>query len=359
MSSPDFVFLPSNVLPGQTVDLSMNLIAPEVAGKYQGNWQFEAPSGKVFGVGDAADQPIWLRIRVITPSINTSTTTPAPSSVATSTETTFPQNSVTYDFVTAACSAQWENGHEFLPCPGLDGDKNGFVLLLNQAKLEDGTVMHLPTLLTFPELTTGGSIQGIYPDYLIQSGDHLQTSASCEYGAKACSALFQISYIDSSGSKNDLWTIGEFYDGEYSIADIDLSRLAGMKVKFILSVSALGSPVDDRTLWIAPHIVHSPVATPTVTSLATATYASPLPTMTGVATAILASPLPTTTGVATATHASPLLIATSTYTPIPTVNPVHNATSTPATAKNNPAPPSSIPQILNQIISFFQKLLGH
>ncbi len=82
MGSPDFVFLPSNVLPGQTVDLSMNLIAPEVAGKYQGNWQFEAPSGKVFGVGDAADQPIWLRIRVITPSINTSTITPMPSSVA-------------------------------------------------------------------------------------------------------------------------------------------------------------------------------------------------------------------------------------------------------------------------------------
>ncbi len=134
----------------------MNLIAPEVAGKYQGNWQFEAPSGKVFGVGDAADQPIWLRIRVITPSINTSTVTPTPSSVATSTETAIPQNSVAYDFVTNACSAQWENSHEFLPCPGLDGDKNGFVLLLNQAKLEDGTVMNLATLLTFPELTTGG-----------------------------------------------------------------------------------------------------------------------------------------------------------------------------------------------------------
>jgi Ig-like domain from next to BRCA1 gene len=344
MSSPDFVFLPSNVLPGQTVDLSMNLIAPEVAGKYQGNWQFEAPSGKVFGVGDAADQPIWLRIRVITPSINTSTMTPMPSSVATSTETAIPQNSVTYDFVSNACSAQWENGHEFLPCPGLDGDKNGFVLVLNQAQLEDDTVMNLATLLTFPELTTGGSVQGIYPDYLIQLGDHLQTSASCEYGAKACSVLFQISYIDSSRSKNDLWTIGEFYDGKYSNADIDLSRLAGMRVKFVLSVSALGSPVDDRALWIAPHIVHSPVATPTVTGMTTTTYASPLPT---------------TTSVATATHPSPVSTATSTYTAIPTVNPVHNVTPTPAAAAKNPAPPSSIPQILNQIISFFQRLLGH
>ena len=333
MSSPDFVFLPSNVLPGETVDLSMNLVAPEAAGKYQGDWQFEAPSGKVFGVGDAADQPIWIRIRVITPAINTSTITPNPSSVAaTPAGTTIPQTPAGYDFVSNACTAQWENGHEFLPCPGPDGDKNGFVLLLNQAKLEDGTVMNLPALLTFPELTKGGSIQGIYPAYLVQSGDHLQTSASCEYGAQACSVLFQISYINSSGSKNDLWTIGEFYDGKYSNADIDLSRLAGMKVKFVLSVSALGSSVDDRALWIAPHIVHLPATTPTAISIAaTATYTSS-PT------------IPT---------------ATSTNTPVPIAVPTHQLTPTPPTAAKNPAPPSSASGIINQIISFFQQLLGH
>jgi len=332
MSSPDFVYLPSNVLPGQTVDLSMNLIAPEVAGKYQSNWQFEAPSGKVFGVGDAADQPLWVKIRVITPSINTSTMTPTPSPAVTSTEKAISQVPVAYDFVSNACTAQWENGHEFLPCPGADGDKNGFVLLLNQAKLEDGTVMNLPTLLTFPELTNGGSVQGIYPDYLIQSGDHLQTSASCEYGAKACSVLFQISYIDSSGSKSDLWTIGEFYDGMYSNADIDLSRLAGMKVKFVLSVSALGSPVDDRALWIAPQIVHLQAANPTAASVATATYTS---------------------------TSSPISTATPTNTPVPTAIPTRRLTPTPPTATKNPAPSSSVPQIINQIISFFQRLLGH
>jgi len=307
----------------------MNLVAPEAAGKYQGNWQFEAPSGKIFGVGDTADQPIWVRIRVITPSINTVTMTPTTSPVATLTGIAISKSPVSYDFVSNACTAQWENGHAFLPCPGLDGDKNGFVLLLSQAKLEDGTVMNLPTLLTFPEFAKGGSVQGIYPGYQVQAGDHLQAIASCENGAKTCSVLFRISYIDSSGLKNDLWTVGEFYDGMYSKADIDLSRLAGMKVEFVLGVSALGSPNDDRALWIAPHIVHLQAATPTATSIATATYVSPKPT------------------------------ATATYTPVATTNPVHNLTPTPPTPAGNPASPPSISEIINQIISFFRRLLGH
>jgi len=327
MSSPDFVFLPSNVLPGQIVDLSVDLVAPEAAGKYQGNWEFESPTGKIFGVGEAADQPIWVRIRVITPSINTITMTPTPSPVVTLTGTAISPNAAAYDLAANACSAQWENGHRFLPCPGTDGDKNGFVLLLNQAKLEDGSIVNLPTLLTFPESANAGSIQGIYPDYLVQAGDHLQTGASCEDGAQACSVLFRISYIDPSGLKNDLWTIGEFYDGMSSNADIDLSHLAGLKVKFVLSVSALGSPVDNRALWIAPHIVHMQASTPTAASTATATYATPQPT--------------------------------ATYTPIPTASPVPHLTPTPQTPAQNPASPPSISEIINRIISFFRGLLGH
>ncbi len=330
MSGPDFIYLPSNVEPGQIVDLSVNLVAPDVAGKYEGNWQFEDPNGKIFGVGNSADQPIWARISVILPSINTITITPTPSSIASPTGTPISQYPVAYDFVGNACMAQWENSHEFLPCPGLDGDKKGFVLPLNQAKLEDSTVMNLATLLTFPESVKGGSIQGIYPDYLVQAGDHLQGYASCEYGARACSVLFRISYIDSSGSINDLWAVGEFYDGMYSNANIDLSYLAGMKVKFVLSVLALGSPVDDQALWIAPHIVHIQTATPTATNIATATYTP--------------SPEPT---------------ATSTYTPIPPSIPTHNLTSTPPAGGRNPASPPSITETINQIILFFQRLLSH
>ena len=330
LSSPDSVSLPSDVLPGQTVELSMNLVAPDTAGRYQGNWEFEAPNGKVFGAGDTADQPIWVRIRVITPSINTGTVTPTPSPVGTSSGTATPQITAGYDFVENACAAQWENSRRLLPCPGLDGNKDGFVLLLDQARLEDGSIKNLPTLLTFPEFTKGGSVQGLYPDYLVQAGDHLQTGASCESGSKTCSVLYQISYIDSAGAKNDLWTVGEFYDGLYSNADIDLSRLAGMKVKFVLSVTALGAPTGDRALWVAPHIVHLQPPTPTAT----------------------------TTAIVTAT-ASPSLYPTATPTNTLAPTATHRPTPTPTTATAGaPSGPPSAPGLLDQIISFFRKLFG-
>ncbi len=325
MSSPDFVFLPSNVLPGQTVNLSLNLVAPDVAGKYQGNWQLEVPNGKIFGVGDAAGEPFWVKIRVIAPSINTITSTPAiPSATPALTLTPTPRLPITYDFVANACAAQWGSNHGTLPCPGLDGDVRGFVLILSQAKLEDGTVANLPALLTFPEFSKDGFLQGIYPDYQVQPGDHLQASASCENGAAACSALFQISYVDSSGAKNDLWTIGEFYDGIYSNVDLDLTSLAGKSVKFVLSVSALGSPVDDRALWVAPRIVHFAVPAPTETSTV-----FPTVTITPTATARVSTP------------------ATVTITPTPPVGAGNTVSS------------NSITEIINQIISFFQRLLGH
>ncbi len=158
---------------------------------------------------------------------------------------------------------------------------------------------------------------------------------------KACSALFQISYIDFSGSKNDLWTIGEFYDGKYSNADIDLSRLAGMKVKFVLSVSALGSPVDDRALWIAPHIVHLPVDNAYSDRHCDLHICIPSAHNDQRCDLHLFVPSAYITSVATATHALPVPTATSTYTPIPTANPVHNLTPTPTAAAKNPAPPSS------------------
>jgi len=239
-----------------------------------------------------------------------------------------PPMPITYDFVANACAAEWESNHGTLLCPGLDGDVRGFVLILSQAKLEDGTVANLLALLTFPEFSTDGFLQGIYPEYQVRAGDHLQVSASCENGAAACSVLFKISYVESPGAKNDLWVIGEFYDGMYSNVDLDLTALAGKRVKFVLSVSTFGSAVDDRALWIAPRIVHFAVSTSTVTSTATAISTSPVP-------------------------------ATSTYTPVPTFTLSPSSTAAPPAGPGNPVSLPSITEIINQVISFFQRLLGH
>ena len=50
--------IPGIVGPGQTVDLSVDMIAPYADGTFQGNWQMRSPQGMNFG------QTIWVKIQV-------------------------------------------------------------------------------------------------------------------------------------------------------------------------------------------------------------------------------------------------------------------------------------------------------
>ncbi len=50
--------VPTTVKPGQTVDISVDMTAPNRAGNYKGNWQMRSPQGTGFG------QVIWVSIRV-------------------------------------------------------------------------------------------------------------------------------------------------------------------------------------------------------------------------------------------------------------------------------------------------------
>ena len=52
------VSVPANVLPGDTLDISVDLTAPYADGTYQGFWQMRNPQGTFFG------QTIWVKIRV-------------------------------------------------------------------------------------------------------------------------------------------------------------------------------------------------------------------------------------------------------------------------------------------------------
>ena len=52
------IYVPGIVAPGQTVDLSVDLTAPNAAGAYKGYWQMRSPQGASFG------QVIWVSIKV-------------------------------------------------------------------------------------------------------------------------------------------------------------------------------------------------------------------------------------------------------------------------------------------------------
>jgi hypothetical protein len=280
------VNLPSAVGPGQTIDLSVNLTAPNGAGNYRGYWLLRNPSGGSFGIGPLANKPFWLSINV--------SGSPTPSSAS------------GYDFVARACEAQWTSGIGGLPCPN-NSDMNGTIMVVNNPLLENNTVDSRSALLTVPQNVYNGYIQGAFPPFAVQNGDHFKSIVNCEYLQRNCYVVFRLDYQIDNGPVQNLWAFGERYEGLYYQADIDLSPLAGQNVKFILRTNANGSPVGDRAVWVAPAIVRSGgsvIPVPTVTL----TVPSPV------------TPFPTSMITSTAAVSTPAVpaVTTETATPIPT-----------------------------------------
>jgi len=60
---PSFA-LPNDVPPGNTIQISVDLIAPQVPGGYRGDWKLRNAAGQTFGLGDSADSPFWVIITV-------------------------------------------------------------------------------------------------------------------------------------------------------------------------------------------------------------------------------------------------------------------------------------------------------
>jgi hypothetical protein len=64
MGSARIQFLDEPVKPGESVDLSIEMIAPRQNGYYQSNWKMRNADGQLFGLGPRGDAPFWARIRV-------------------------------------------------------------------------------------------------------------------------------------------------------------------------------------------------------------------------------------------------------------------------------------------------------
>ncbi len=89
------VLLTSQVKPGQSSDISVDLTAPNAAGTYRGNWKLADDKGTRFGLGANADKPWWVEIKVsggatATPSPTPTGPTPTPSNTPTPTVTSAP-----------------------------------------------------------------------------------------------------------------------------------------------------------------------------------------------------------------------------------------------------------------------------
>jgi len=264
MNGPISIPLPTTVGPGQTVDIPLNLIAPIYDGSYRGNWILKNGSGIEFGIGSGYKSSIYVDIKV---------------SAAT--------GGILFDFVSTACNATWQNAaNGGLPCPGVDGDAQGFVLIQDSAHLEDGSIDSDPALITFPQQSTGGYIQGVYPSFTPKAGDRFKAVIGCNYGTSYCDVIFQLDYKIGNAPVQTLYQKNEVIDGQYTVVNIDLSSFAGTPLQLILTVHANGPATQDRAQWLFPHIYRGPgtpiTPGPSPTPLpATATF-TPSPTNTRV-----------------------------------------------------------------------------
>jgi len=262
--------LPTSVSPGATIDVSVNLTAPITAGNFIGYWKLRNASGTDFGVGGSGTSAFLVNINV-TSSYGSA-----------------------YDFVSNASSASWSSGAGALPFPGTDGDARGFVLPLGSHQMEDG-IFSSEGLLTFPQYVTDGYIQGKYPGFTVQSGDHFQSYVGCQFaGPTNCYVIFRLAYQIGAGPVTTLRTAAERLDSPSGLVyrmDVDLTSLAGSNVNFILRVEAFGSPSGDRAVWSAPRIVRSGSGTPVPTSTPiSSSTPGPGPTVAPTATMVIPGP---------------------------------------------------------------------
>jgi Ig-like domain from next to BRCA1 gene len=243
MGSTASVPFGTSVAPGATIDLSVSMTAPNAAGHYIGYWKFKNASGTAFGIGYAANRSWWVEINV----------------------NGTPTTGVAYNFTDRASAATWSSGAGGLSFPGADGDAKGFALKIDKPNFESGVVASQPGLLVSPQQITNGFIQGRFEDFTVQSGDRFQATVGCQAGATSCYVAYRLDY-EVNGTIRTFWTFREKFEGLTYNANLNLSPLAGQTVKFILYISAYGSPVGDRALWGNPVIARQGVViTPTGT----------------------------------------------------------------------------------------------
>ncbi len=223
----------TTIQPGETVDISVEMKAPDTVGTYRTNFQLRSDTGENFG-------KIWTQIAVVS------------------------ATGLTYDFNKQSSAATWTSGtgnnkENDLSFGGDVADPNG------TATIADGIVMETKAtsgklLLTIPKRTDNGYIHGIYPEYLVQPGDRLKGRLGfmIPSGSGVCGdgkIKFEIRYRTGGDTKKlGEWT--ELCNGSLTPIDIDLTSLAGNKVQFILIARSVGPFKDNFAIWNSLGVFH-------------------------------------------------------------------------------------------------------
>ena len=221
------------VAPGEKVDVSVSLKAPEEEGSYQGYWKLRNPAGQEFGVGSKGDKQFWVKIRVES------------------------QLADSYDFVAQASAATWVargGGSEVtLTFGGEDDDPDGVAKLKGDLALENGADAG-KTLVVHPRHTDDGEIAGAFSEYTVQEGNRFKAKLGFLEDCGDGQVVYQL-WVKQGDSLSMLAEWDKSCTGKLLNVNVDLSSLKGKKVKFVLVVLADGSPEDDLAIWGSARII--------------------------------------------------------------------------------------------------------
>ena len=239
MQAASAVAFPKNVNPGETVNLSVEMVAPSDKGSYSGSWMLKAANGTVFGVGSNYDVALTVNINV-----DKAPEAKDPDTV--------------YDMAKDYCSAAWRTNGGEISCPSSKIDTtNGSITRSYAPVLWDGSKDDEGALYTVPAKGGDGMIQGKFPKLKIEKGYRFRSLLTCANKTPKCSVTYELLYTEIGGDETSgslgSWNVS---NGSSISADVDLSALKGKTVRFILKVSSRGDSTDDVAIWLAPRVTN-------------------------------------------------------------------------------------------------------
>ena len=221
------------VQPGEKIDIAVDMVAPTTPGTYTGYWMLMDEQGQLFGAGENADVPFWVRIRV-----------------------TDEDEFVFYHLAENYCQAGWVSSvNDNIACPSPEDIHQGFVQAIESPRLEDGKVYDEPSILTYPDSGESGYMVGRYPRMMIQEGDHFRATIGCLHDATSCNVNFTLRVLVPGVGFTTLGMWHEVYDGMIYPIDVDLSEYAGTEVEITLSAIAVDDTPNNYAIWVDPRIV--------------------------------------------------------------------------------------------------------
>jgi hypothetical protein len=231
LGAPPQQSIGATVAPGQTVDLSLPMTAPQSTGSYTSYYKLRSGDGVVFGIGNNARDPFWVAISV---------------DQDVSTE---------ISGVDQMCDFAWVSGVGPMTCPQ-DSLTNGSVMRQENPGVEISTNENEPAIVVMPNDGPGGFVTGTTNIFTVQAGDRVKTAIGCMANMPSCNLTFEIGYMTQGGAYGSLGTWAQAFDGSLDKIDLDLNGLAGQNIQLVFTVrSNTGSSFENYGFWLNPRLV--------------------------------------------------------------------------------------------------------